>query len=68
MNVKKDEPRTLTILKMARDLGRGERLTLGQMEQRYSISKRSVYRYLKYLEEADYIVDKDFHNRFFIHQ
>jgi DeoR/GlpR family transcriptional regulator of sugar metabolism len=67
MNVKKDEPRTLTVLKMVRDLGK-EKLTMGQMVQRYAVTERTVYRYLKYLEEADYCVDKDFYNRFFIHQ
>lgn len=66
MNVKKDEPRTLTVLKMARDLGK-ERLTLSQMIQRYAVSERTVYRYMKYIEEADYCIDQDFHKRFFIH-
>lgn len=67
MNIKKDEPQTLTVLKMHRDLTR-EKLTVKQMTQRYDVSQRTVYRYLRYFEEADYCVDKDFNNRFFIHR
>lgn len=67
MNVKKDQPRTLTILKMTRDLGK-EKLTIRQMARRYDVTERSIYRYLKYIEEADYCIDQDFYKRFFIHQ
>jgi proteasome accessory factor C len=44
--------------------GRGK--TIGEMAERFDMSERSIYRYIKLLESVGFVVDKDFHNRYFI--
>jgi proteasome accessory factor C len=44
--------------------GRGK--TIAEMAERFDMSERSIYRYLKLLESVGFVIDKDFHNRYFI--
>ena len=44
--------------------GRGK--TIGELAERFDMSERSIYRYLKLLEAVGFVVDKDFHNHYFI--
>jgi predicted DNA-binding transcriptional regulator YafY len=45
---------------------KGKGKTIGEMAERFDMSERSIYRYLKLLEAVGFVVDKDFHNRYFI--
>ena len=40
--------------------------TIKQMSDRFDTSERTIYRYLKLLEEVDFLIEKDFENRYFI--
>lgn len=40
--------------------------TIRQLAERFDTSDRTIYRYLKLLEEVDFILEKDFDNRYFI--
>ena len=40
--------------------------TIKHLAQRFDTSERTIYRYLKLLEEVDFPLEKDFDNRFFI--
>lgn len=40
--------------------------TIKQMAERFDTSERTIYRYLNLLEEVDFLVEKDFENRYFI--
>ncbi|MEO5976526.1 MAG: WYL domain-containing protein [Chryseolinea sp.] len=40
--------------------------TIRQLGERFDTSDRTIYRYLKLLEEVDFILEKDFENRYFI--
>jgi predicted DNA-binding transcriptional regulator YafY len=40
--------------------------TIKQLADRFSTSERTVYRYINLLEEVDFLLEKDFENRFFI--
>src|SRR5688572_9712066 len=40
--------------------------TIKQMADRFDTSERTIYRYLKLLEEVDFLLEKDFENRYFI--
>jgi proteasome accessory factor C len=40
--------------------------TVKQLAERFSTSERTVYRYINLLEEVDFLLEKDFENRFFI--
>jgi proteasome accessory factor C len=40
--------------------------TIKQLAERFDTSERTVYRYIKLLEEVDFLVEKDFDNRYFI--
>jgi predicted DNA-binding transcriptional regulator YafY len=44
--------------------GRGKTIT--EMAERFDMSERSIYRYIKLLESVGFVVDKDFHNKYFI--
>jgi proteasome accessory factor C len=44
--------------------GRGKTIT--ELAERFDMSGRSIYRYIKLLESVGFVVDKDFHNRYFI--
>jgi len=40
--------------------------TIQQLAERFDTSSRTVYRYIKLLEEVDFLIEKDFQNRYFI--
>jgi proteasome accessory factor C len=40
--------------------------TIRQLAERFDTSERTIYRYINLLEEVDFIVEKDFDNRYFI--
>src|SRR5687767_12520321 len=37
-----------------------------QLAERFDTSQRTIYRYINLLEEVDFLVEKDFDNRYFI--
>lgn len=40
--------------------------TIRQLAERFDTSERTIYRYINLLEEVDFLLEKDFENRFFI--
>jgi proteasome accessory factor C len=40
--------------------------TIQQLAERFDTSARTVYRYIHLLEEVDFLIEKDFQNRYFI--
>ena len=40
--------------------------TIRQLAERFDTSERTIYRYIKLLEEVDFLIEKDFQNRYFI--
>jgi proteasome accessory factor C len=40
--------------------------TIQQLADRFDTSSRTIYRYIKLLEEVDFLIEKDFSNRYFI--
>src|SRR5690348_13783638 len=40
--------------------------TIKQLADRFNTSERTVYRYMNLLEEVEFLVEKDFDNRYFI--
>jgi proteasome accessory factor C len=40
--------------------------TIQQLAERFDTSQRTIYRYIHLLEEVDFLIEKDFHNRYFI--
>jgi proteasome accessory factor C len=40
--------------------------TIKQLAERFDTSERTIYRYIKLLEEVDFLIEKDFDNRYFI--
>jgi predicted DNA-binding transcriptional regulator YafY len=42
--------------------------TVDQLAQQLDTTPRTIYRYFKLLEEIGFIIDQDFHSRYFIHQ
>lgn len=40
--------------------------TIHQLAERFDTSERTIYRYINLLEEVDFLVEKDFENRYFI--
>lgn len=42
--------------------------TVEQLAQQLDATSRTIYRYFKLLEEIGFIIDQDFHGRYFIHQ
>ena len=42
--------------------------TVEQLAQQLDTTPRTIYRYYKLLEEIGFIIDQDFHGRYFIHQ
>jgi proteasome accessory factor C len=40
--------------------------TIRQLAERFDTSDRTIYRYINLLEEVDFLVEKDFENRYFI--
>ncbi|MCK6617587.1 MAG: WYL domain-containing protein [Cyclobacteriaceae bacterium] len=42
--------------------------TVEQLAQHLDASQRTIYRYFKLLEEIGFIIDQDFHGRYFVHR
>jgi proteasome accessory factor C len=42
--------------------------TVDQLARQLETTQRTIYRYFKLLEELGFIIDQDFHGRYFIHQ
>src|SRR4051812_38557693 len=40
--------------------------TIKQLAERFDTSERTIYRYINLLEEVDFLMEKDFDNRYFI--
>src|SRR5687768_7863049 len=40
--------------------------TIKQLAERFDTSERTIYRYINLLEEVDFLIEKDFENRYFI--
>ena len=40
--------------------------SIQQLAQRFDTSQRTIYRYLNLLDEVDFLLEKDFDNKFFI--
>lgn len=40
--------------------------TIKQLAARFNTSERTIYRYILLLEEANFLIEQDFHNRYFI--
>jgi proteasome accessory factor C len=40
--------------------------TIRQLADRFDTSERTIYRYINLLEEVDFLIEKDFENRYFI--
>lgn len=40
--------------------------TIRQLSERFDTSDRTIYRYINLLEEVDFLIEKDFDNRYFI--
>lgn len=40
--------------------------TIQQLAERFDTSQRTIYRYIHLLEEVDFLIEKDFSNRYFI--
>lgn len=40
--------------------------TIRQLAERFDTSERTIYRYINLLEEVDFLMEKDFENRYFI--
>lgn len=40
--------------------------TIRQLAERFDTSERTIYRYINLLEEVDFLIEKDFDNRYFI--
>lgn len=45
---------------------KGKGKNIGEMAAKFDMSERSIYRYLNLLEAVGFVIDKDFHNRYFI--
>lgn len=45
---------------------KGGHWTIRQLAERFDTSERTIYRYINLLEEVDFLIEKDFDNRYFI--
>lgn len=62
------QAKLLRLLKIISLLSGKQRYTIRKLAEIIEINERSIYRYLKLLEVAGFIIDKDFHGNYFIHQ
>lgn len=74
MSVKKTSRKTESIIPQAKLLRlfqiiavlKAGRWTIRQLAERFDTSERTIYRYINLLEEVDFLIEKDFDNRYFI--
>ncbi len=45
---------------------KGGHWTIRQLAERFDTSERTIYRYIHLLEDVDFLIEKDFNNRYFI--
>lgn len=57
--------RLMRILQIIAVLKQGH-WTIQQLAERFDTSIRTMYRYIQILEEVDFLLERDFHNRYFI--
>lgn len=62
------QAKLLRLLKIISLLSSKQRYNVQKLAVMIEISERTVYRYLALLEEAGFIIDKDFYGNFFLHQ
>jgi predicted DNA-binding transcriptional regulator YafY len=62
------QAKLLRLLKIISLLSSKQRFSVQQLSKMLELNQRSIYRYLKLLEEAGFIIDKDFHGNYFLHQ
>lgn len=63
----KDQQKLYRVFKLIRYLSQRPYRTLPKLAELLETSERTVYRYISLLESLDYLIDKDEHNRFFLH-
>ncbi len=74
MNIKKKSGKTESIIPQAKLLRllqiiavlKAGHWTIRQLAERFDTSERTIYRYINLLEEVDFLIEKDFDNRYFI--
>lgn len=74
MSARKTSSKTESIIPQAKLLRlfqiigvlKGGHWTIRQLAERFDTSERTIYRYINLLEEVDFLVEKDFENRYFI--
>lgn len=74
MSAKKSKKKTESIIPQAKLLRlfqiiavlKAGHWTIRQLAERFDTSERTIYRYINLLEEVDFLVEKDFENRYFI--
>ena len=74
MNAKKSTAKTESIIPQAKLLRlfqiiavlKAGHWTIRQLAERFDTSERTIYRYINLLEEVDFLIEKDFDNRYFI--
>src|SRR3989337_143241 len=74
MSVEKNKRKTESIIPQAKLLRlfqiiavlKARHWTIRQLAERFDTSERTIYRYINLLEEVDFLIEKDFDNRYFI--
>jgi predicted DNA-binding transcriptional regulator YafY len=74
MSAKKATPKSESIIPQAKLLRlfqiiavlKAGHWTIRQLAERFDTSERTIYRYINLLEEVDFLIEKDFDNRYFI--
>lgn len=74
MSAKKTTPKKESIIPQAKLLRlfqiiavlKAGHWTIRQLADRFDTSERTIYRYINLLEEVDFLIEKDFDNRYFI--
>lgn len=74
MSAKKSRKKTESIIPQAKLLRlfqiiavlKAGHWTIRQLAERFDTSERTIYRYINLLEEVDFLIEKDFDNRYFI--
>jgi predicted DNA-binding transcriptional regulator YafY len=62
-----DQQKLYRVFKLIRYLSQRPYRSIAQLAKLLDASERTIYRYIQLLESLDYLIDKDEHNRFFLH-